>query len=57
MFLFYKEPDNTHIKFKLSETFNNINFISYRNVAEFKRIIGAYNTYTNILIGNGSDIP
>lgn len=57
VFLFYKDPENVHVKSKLSDTFNNINFISYKNIADFKRIIATYTTYSSILIANGSDIP
>lgn len=57
VFLFYKDPENLHVKSKLSDTFNNINFISYKNIADFKRIIAAYTTYSSILIANGTDIP
>jgi hypothetical protein len=57
VFLFYKDPENSHVKAKLTDTFNNINFIPYKSVADFKRLIGTYNTYSSILIANGNDIP
>lgn len=45
------------MKTRLSDTFNTINFIPYKTVADFKRLIGGYNTYSSILIANGGDIP
>ena len=55
--LFYKDPENVHVKTKLSDTFNTINFVPYKSVAHFKQIIGTYNNYSSILIANGNDIP
>ena len=55
VFLFYKLPDNKHVKDNLA-AFTNINFISYSSVDDFEKKIAAYNTYTIILIANGEDI-
>lgn len=57
VFLFYKDPENLHVKSRLSDTFNNINFIAYKTVPDFKRLSATYNTYSSILIANGTDIP
>jgi hypothetical protein len=57
VFLFYKEPENAHVKARLSDTFASINFIPYKSVADFKRLVGTYNNYSSILIANGADIP
>jgi hypothetical protein len=56
-FLFYKDPDNSHIKAKLGENFTNLSFVSYKSVADFKRLIDTYNNHSSILIANGNDIP
>lgn len=56
-FLFYKEPENSHVRHKLGENFPNINYIPYKSVADFRRLIDTYNNSSAILIANGNDIP
>jgi hypothetical protein len=57
-FLFYKEPDNTHLKIKLLNDLGNVvSFIPYKNVAGLKNILGKYNSYSSIVIANGEEIP
>jgi hypothetical protein len=34
-----------------------LNFIPYKSVPDFKRLIDTYNNYSSILIANGNDIP
>ena len=55
--LFFKNPDNAHVKDGLSE-FTNINFIPYKTAEDFMNKARTYNSpYTHILIANGEDIP
>ncbi len=56
-FLFYKEPDNTHVKLKLlNDVGNVVSFIPYKNVVGLKNILSKYNSYSSIVIANGEDI-
>ena len=55
-FVFYKDPDNMQIKNRLSDTLNNITFISYKNFIDIQKKLNNYGAYQSILIVNNQDI-
>jgi hypothetical protein len=55
--LFYKEPENTHVKIRMQSEFNNISCIPYKSIADLKKSTSNYGGYTSIIIANGNDIP
>jgi hypothetical protein len=55
-FIFYKDPENTQIKNKLSDALTNISFIPYKDLPDIQKKLSNYGGYQSILIANNQDI-